>query len=84
MKTDNCDGCHLGLQSYEMMHQINFSNFQKTAKVVHKYDYFKNPQSIIDVLKGYKTGSTVILLLFYSSKNITPILKMAAIMIYLL
>ena len=35
MKTNNCDGCHWGFTvRYEMMHQINFHSFQKTAEVV--------------------------------------------------
>ena len=82
MKTNKCHGRHLGLQSPETTHQINFHIFQKTAECAcMKYNYFNNI-NINKLLKCYKTERIVFLLLLFISRNITSVLKMGAIIAY--
>ena len=68
-ETNNCDGCHLGLQSYEMT-QVNFHIFQKTAEVVHEYDYISNQKHhpsviIFEMLQNWKSSLSVTFIRLY-------------------
>ena len=57
-----------------MMQQVTLLIFQKTAEVVHKYDYFTNLKSIMDLFMQmiiYITGRIVFLFISIFTEIVT-------------